>query len=117
VRRIPTDSAGLTEPKNPDSCGVFQLYSHFASTTERERMAAAYRMGTVGYHEAKVALVDEIGAHFSRARVRYEQLEADPCGVWEVLNNGTVRAQGIARSVIERARSAALHGGNAIGSA
>ncbi|NNE33875.1 MAG: tryptophan--tRNA ligase, partial [Rhodothermales bacterium] len=53
VMGIVTDSKGLDEPKDPDTCNVFALIKLFADDATRERIAEAYRQGGYGYGHAK----------------------------------------------------------------
>ena len=58
IMRIVTDSASVEESKDPEGDPLYQLYSLFASPSERESMAATYRRGGFGYGEVKKALAD-----------------------------------------------------------
>src|SRR5262249_32821296 len=53
VMGIVTDSSTVADPKDPDKCNVFALYSLFASAEEKAALAARYRAGGMGYGEAK----------------------------------------------------------------
>src|SRR6266446_5146629 len=45
VKSIVTDSKTVADPKDPEKCNVFALYSIFATEQEREALAARYRAG------------------------------------------------------------------------
>src|SRR5947207_2628087 len=49
---IVTDSKSVEEPKDPNTCNVFALYSLFASPAEKAALAERYRAGGMGYGEA-----------------------------------------------------------------
>src|SRR5438132_3310285 len=49
VMNIVTDSSTVADPKDPDRCNVFALYSLFATDEEKAEMAARYRAGGMGY--------------------------------------------------------------------
>jgi tryptophanyl-tRNA synthetase len=106
VMRIATDSRPMEEPKDPDSDHLFQLYSLFASDSEREAMAAVYRRGNFGYGEIKKALAEAAEKFFAPARERREQLVANLTEVHEILAAGATRARAKAAVVLERAQSA-----------
>src|SRR5262249_15615321 len=53
VMSIVTDSTSVADPKDPDRCNVFALYSLFATPEEQAELAARYRAGGMGYGEAK----------------------------------------------------------------
>ena len=55
---IKTDSKGMEEPKDPDTCNVFQLYKLFATPEQQEEMRARYIAGNYGYGHAKQALFE-----------------------------------------------------------
>jgi tryptophanyl-tRNA synthetase len=106
VMRIVTDSRPMAEPKAPESDHLFQLYSLFAGTAEREAMAALYRRGGFGYGEVKKALADLAVEYFAPARERRKELEAHPARIREILGDGAARARRKAAEVLARAQDA-----------
>jgi tryptophanyl-tRNA synthetase len=104
VMSIKTDSTPVEDPKNPDTCNVFSLYSLFATTEEREAWAARYRKGGMGYGEIKVALLEKIQAYFAPYRARRAELIANPAEVDEVLRDGAVRARAVAQHTMAECR-------------
>src|SRR5437667_7429353 len=48
VMGIVTDSTPVAEPKDPERCNVFALYSLFATEEEKAALAARYRAGGMG---------------------------------------------------------------------
>lgn len=106
VMSIETDSTPLEDPKDPDGCTVFELYSLFASETEVAELADRYRQGGFGYGEAKKSLLLKIEEHFEEPRQRYETLLADPSYIEDVLRDGAKTARQVAREVTDRARAA-----------
>jgi tryptophanyl-tRNA synthetase len=104
VMSIKTDSAALEDPKNPDTCNVFSLYSLFATPDERDALAARYRAGGMGYGEAKVALLEKIQTGFAPYRARRAELLANPAEVDEVLRDGATRARAVAQATMAEAR-------------
>ncbi|MCB0325656.1 MAG: tryptophan--tRNA ligase, partial [Bdellovibrionales bacterium] len=60
IMKIVTDSKTVEEPKDPDTCNVFQLYRLFATTDEQAALAARYRAGGMGYGDAKQALFEAV---------------------------------------------------------
>jgi tryptophanyl-tRNA synthetase len=49
IATIPTDSLGLDDPKNPDTCNVFALIKTFGEKEEIETIRAKYLAGGYGY--------------------------------------------------------------------
>ncbi len=64
IMSIKTDSKGVEESKDPETCSVFTLYKLFASDEQQAALAAKYRAGGMGYGEAKQALYDGAMAAF-----------------------------------------------------
>lgn len=106
IMRIVTDSKGVADPKDPDTCNVFALYRLFATPEEREVMAARYRAGGMGYGEAKKALHEKFEAHFGPLRAKREELARNLDFVNDVLRRGAERARAEASATLRRARAA-----------
>ncbi len=106
VMGIVTDSKGVEDAKDPETCNVFALYSLFASDEEKADLAERYRAGGMGYGQAKTELLEKIDAYFAPARERRKQLAADPETVEEILRQGAQRARAEAQATLELARSA-----------
>jgi tryptophanyl-tRNA synthetase len=106
VKSIVTDSSTVAEPKNPDTCTVFALYSLFATDEQRQALAARYRAGGMGYGEAKKQLYEKIDSYFRPARARRKELAQDPQYVENVLERGAQRARREAEKTMERVREA-----------
>ena len=49
IAMIPTDSLGLDDPKNPDTCNVFAMIKTFGEKEEIETIRAKYLAGGYGY--------------------------------------------------------------------
>jgi tryptophanyl-tRNA synthetase len=106
VMGIKTDSTPLGNPLDPERCTVFALYSLFASDAEREEMAARYRAGSIGYGDAKKALLGKIESYFGPARERRKELAARPDYVEDVLRQGARKARAAARETMALVREA-----------
>lgn len=106
IMRIQTDSRAMEDPKDPDTDHLYQLYSLFASESDREEMATMYRQGGFGYGEVKKRLADAAETYFGPARERRAELVAKPGYVKQVLGDGAAAARKKAREVLERAQAA-----------
>jgi tryptophanyl-tRNA synthetase len=104
IKRIVTDSKGVEEKKDPDSCTIFKLYSHFSSPEEREDLALQYRSGGLGYGAAKELLAKAVLKELGPMRERYEYYMTRTGEVMEILTEGKRRASEIAQSTIEEVR-------------
>ena len=90
---IKTDSKGMEEPKDPDTCSIFQLYKLFAAPAQVEEMRARYLAGNYGYGHAKQALFEAYMDFFAPMRKRREELLADPAYVRNVLKTSAEKAR------------------------
>ena len=106
IMSIKTDSKGVEEPKDPETCSVFTLYKLFANEEQQTALAAKYRAGGMGYGEAKQALYDQAMETFGPAFERRRQLAEDPNTVRDILHEGAKQARVKATEVLQRARDA-----------
>lgn len=106
VMSIVTDSSKVEDPKDPERCNVFALYSLFATADEKAALAARYRAGGMGYGEAKQALLAKIEEYFAAARAKRKELTARPDYVEEVLRKGAQRARAEAQATMAQVREA-----------
>jgi tryptophanyl-tRNA synthetase len=109
VMKIKTDSAGVDEPKNPDTCTVYQIFRAIAGVDDprTQDLESLYRAGGMGYGQAKQQLFELIMDHFGPARAKREELIADPTYVDKVLKDGVAAARQQVRIVTDRAKKAA----------
>ncbi len=105
VMSIQTDSKGLEEPKNPDTCNVFAIYKLLANEAAVEEMRNNYISGGYGYGHAKQALYELILERFGEQRAKYEHLMAHPEEVEAALKIGQEKARKIAMVTLSRVRS------------
>jgi len=106
VMKVVTDSKGLEDVKDPDTCNVFALYKLFASADQQAELAARYRAGGLGYGHAKQALFEAMDRFLAEPRERYAELAADPRAVDEVLAQGAEKARDVAQATLSRVRGA-----------
>jgi tryptophanyl-tRNA synthetase len=105
-KRIVTDSTPMEEPKNPETCPVFNLLKLFADEAETAQWDTRYRSGGMGYGDVKKRLAEVINQRFATAREKRAEWAADPVRLEEVRRNSADRARKTARIVLERARAA-----------
>jgi len=103
---ITTDSKGLEDVKDPDTCNVFTLYKLLATTEQQAELAEKYRAGNFGYGHAKQALFEVMDEHLAPARERYFALRSDEDALEDVLRTGAARAREVGAEVLERVREA-----------
>lgn len=112
IMKITTDSTPVEEPKNPETCTVFQIFRGLAGRDDPRTLELADRYRAsgengMGYGHAKQALFELILDHFADARKRREELMKDPGYVEKVLRDGAAAAQAKVAEVTKRARKAA----------
>ena len=105
VMAIITDSTPLEEPKNPDTCNVFQLYKLLAEPDAIEQMRQNYLGGNYGYGHAKQALFELILEKFRQERETFDRLINDPAQIEQLLEIGESKAAEVASGVLERVRT------------
>ena len=108
IMKIVTDSIPLEEPKNPDNCIVFKLFSSIASAAEIKEMRFNYLNGGYGYGTAKQALFDVIMKKFATQRTSYNEYIRNNSMIEEVLEQGAEKARNVATSVLQRVRKSLL---------
>ncbi|MEO2036664.1 MAG: tryptophan--tRNA ligase [Planctomycetaceae bacterium] len=106
INRIRTDSTPMEDPKDPESCAVFDLYRLFATPEELAHLGDRYRTGGMGYGEAKSQLYDSAMEYFGGAFERRSDLERRPDDVEDILQTGAAVARKKARDVVDRAKKA-----------
>lgn len=104
VMSIVTDSAGVEEPKDPQTSTPFLLLRLLATPQETAEWEERYRRGGMGYGEVKQRLLELIQETLAPARERRRELERDPDYVEDVLAEGGRRARRIAHPVMEKVR-------------
>lgn len=104
VMAIQTDSTPLEEPKNPDSCHVFTLYSLLADENQTKKMRENYLGGNYGYGHAKQALFELIVEKFKSERAQYDYYINHPDEVEKILMEGAKKANLVAAEVLKRVR-------------
>lgn len=106
MNKIVTDSKSVEEPKDPETCKVFELYKLFATEEQQAELAARYRAGGMGYGEAKGALHEAFEAHVAPLRERREEIAQHPSAVEDILQAGAAKARARLRETLDAARSA-----------
>jgi tryptophanyl-tRNA synthetase len=111
VMSIKTDSKGMNDVKDPETCSIFQIFRAIAGKDEPRTVALAARYREpgaegFGYGHAKQALFELLLDHFGPARARRAQLLEQPGYIDEVLAAGAKAARAKARAVTDRARAA-----------
>jgi tryptophanyl-tRNA synthetase len=105
IMRIKTNSLEPGEPKDPEGCGLFNIYKAFASEAETAALGDRYAAG-IGWGDTKQFLFEHLNDHLKPLRADYERLMADPGHVERVLQKGAGRARDRASSLMQEIRDA-----------
>ncbi len=100
IMGIKTDSTPIEEPKNPEKCAVYKLYSFFATPGEQKEMAEKYKTGGFGYGDSKKILLSKLLDYFKPYREKRIELLSDLGYVNDVLKEGAKKARSEAQKVM-----------------
>lgn len=104
INSIVTDSLELEEPKNPDSCNAFAIYSLLAAESDVTEMRKKYEAGGWGYGHTKKAILELILDKFKEERERYNFYMENKGELDKVLAQGAEKAKLVADDVLSRVR-------------
>lgn len=103
VMGIPTDSKGVDEPKDPDTCKVFAFHE-LVSAKDLPDLRARYLAGGIGYKESKEILFENMRAFIAPLRERRKEIARDPKAVLKILSEGGDHARAIAKKKMDEVR-------------
>lgn len=104
VMSIVTDSKGLEEPKDPDTCNVFQLFRLVGEEGEVAEMRNKYLAGGYGYGHAKQALFEVLLEKYAPQREIFTELMTNRPDLDHKLQSGAAKARIVASNVLKRVR-------------
>ncbi len=106
ISQIVTDSKGVDEPKDPDSCNLFTIYTYFASKSDIKTKKEQYKAGGLGYGDLKKELFELIDSFVAEGRIKYESLMSDREQIDWILEEGAEKARSIAGPLVQKIRHA-----------
>jgi tryptophanyl-tRNA synthetase len=104
VMKIVTNSQGIEEVKDPETCNVFALYKLFATQEQQDALAERYRAGGLGWGHAKQELFEVMDAKLSPMREIYDNLMANKDIIDRALLDGEEKAREIAAAKLSQIR-------------
>ena len=104
IMGIKTDSKSVNEPKNPDECILFEIYSILGDQNQVDTLRQKYIKGEIGYGDSKQALFELIMEKFKLERVKFNYYSEHPEEVEVALAKGANKASKIADEVLLRVR-------------
>ncbi|WP_422362293.1 tryptophan--tRNA ligase [Reichenbachiella sp.] len=105
VMSILTDSTPMEEPKNPDTCNVYNIFKTIASEEQKNEMRKNYEGGNYGYGHAKTALFELMLDKFSEERNQFDHFMNNEQAIEQHLQEGEEKARAIARDVLGRVKN------------
>lgn len=106
VMGIVTDSKGVDDKKDPNTCNVYAIYNLFANDLEAVELALKYRAGGIGYGDAKKLLLAKIKETFAPYQAKRAELEANPAKVEAILEKGAEKVRKISLETLNKVRLA-----------
>jgi tryptophanyl-tRNA synthetase len=105
VMKIPTDSSGIDDPKNPDESIIYQIHSLVVSEDKKQELRDSFEKGGVGYKDLKENLITDLVAFISPMRERRAEIAKNPKKVLKILKRGGEVARKNAESKMIEVRS------------
>jgi tryptophanyl-tRNA synthetase len=103
IMKIKTNSQPPEEPKDPDSCTLFQIFQAFAESDEIAALRRRYAEG-IAWGEMKQYLFEYLNDHLKAPRERYGALLESPERIEAVLREGARRARKFSQPFLEKVR-------------
>jgi tryptophanyl-tRNA synthetase len=95
-----------TDPGVPEDCPVFTLHKAFVPKKKREELAQGCRTAGIGCLECKNVVIEILLDLLSSYREKRGRFEKNPQLVWEILEEGNIKARRVAQKTMEEVRSA-----------
>ncbi|MCU0317826.1 MAG: tryptophan--tRNA ligase [Amoebophilaceae bacterium] len=105
IMAIKTDSTPLDQPKNPDQCTVFRLYSMLADKVQTDDLRKKYLVGGYGYGQAKKELLGLIIELFATKRQCFQTYMQDVSSIERQLAVGETKARNLATEMLRKVRA------------
>lgn len=106
IMQIVTDSKSVEEPKDPDSCNLFAIYSQFGTEEQIAKTRQSYLNGGVGYGHIKQELFEILDNLVDDSREKYNYYMDNKHLVDEILLKGAQKARAIATPTLQKVRQA-----------
>jgi len=104
VMSIETDSTPLEEPKNPDTCKVFTIYSLIATEDKTQALREKYLAGNFGYGHAKTELLNLILETYAKEREIFAYYMYNLPELEKKLQEGAEKTKKVAQETLQRVR-------------
>jgi tryptophanyl-tRNA synthetase len=106
VMSIVTDSTPVDQPKNPDTCTLFAIYSAFLTADKKQALRDRYLTPGLRYGDVKKELLEVIWNYFEPFRIKRQALAKDPNAARCIMKRGAEKARMVGMPYLEKARRA-----------
>lgn len=106
IMKIKTNSLMPGEPKDPDGCTLFAIYSALATPTQIEALRKCYLEG-IGWGDAKQMLFEFLDAHLSGPREKFNYYCNHKDEVNQILAMGAEKAKARAKPFLDKIKKQA----------
>lgn len=105
IMSIVTDSKDMNDPKDPDTCVIYQIHKHLLAEEQQKALADEYKNG-LPYGEAKKRLLEDYLRIFGEMKQKRDAFAKNRSMVREVVNSGAKSASAVAEATLSRVKSA-----------
>jgi len=103
IMKIKTNSQPPEEPKDPETCTLFQIFRAFADPAETDALRQRYRNG-IAWGEMKQYLFEYLNDHLRKPRERYTELLEHPDHIEKILREGARKARDYSQPFLSQIR-------------
>jgi len=103
IMKIKTNSQPPEEPKDPETCTLFQIFQAFADSAETDALRQRYRNG-IAWGEMKQYLFEYLNDHLRKSRERYAELLEHPDHIEKTLREGARKARDYSQPFLRKIR-------------
>ncbi|WP_029911505.1 tryptophan--tRNA ligase [Pelobacter seleniigenes] len=104
VMRIVTDPTPVEEPKNPETCNIFQIYRLFLDENGVAELRRRYETPGLRYGDVKQELFETIRDFFAPYAEKRKELLDNPDEIRKILAAGADKARYVALKTLRKAR-------------
>lgn len=105
IMKITTNSQAPEEPKDPESCTLFQIFQAVAQPDEVQALRRRYAQG-IAWGEMKQYLFEYLNQILMEPRKRYEALLDNPAYIEQTLREGAQKARSYSIPFLQQIRRA-----------
>jgi tryptophanyl-tRNA synthetase len=104
IMKIQTDSTPLEEPKNPEACNLFKIYSYLLNDEDKSDLEKRYLAGGIGYGTIKNEFYEFIIYKYKEEREKFSHYLRHQDEIEKIFSIGATKAKAVASEVMNRVR-------------